>query len=78
MPYTSFSKALIVLGVSWSMLELESLSSLLELLLFLLESLSLPLVSTSASTAVCSFLVKVALKTLGGLHVTGAPSLYCL
>ena len=43
MPCTSFSKALIVLGVSWSMSKLESLSSLLELLVSLSESLSLSL-----------------------------------
>ena len=53
MPCTSFSKALIVLGVSWSMSKLESLSSLLELL-----------VSLSESTAACSFLVKVVLVVL--------------
>ena len=66
MPCTSFSKALIVLGVSWSMPKLESLSSLLELLVSLSESLSLSLslVSTFASTAACSFLVKVVLVVL--------------
>ena len=66
MPCTSFSKALIVLGVSWSMSKLESLSSLLESLVSLSESLSLSLslVSTSASTAACSFLVKVVLVVL--------------
>ena len=66
MPCTSFSKALIVLGVSWSMSKLESLSSLLELLVSLSESLSLSLslVSTSASTAACSFLMKVVLMVL--------------
>ena len=41
MPCTSFSKALIVLGVSWSMSKLELLLSLLELLLSLSKSLSL-------------------------------------
>ena len=77
MPCTSFSKALIVLGVSWSMSKLESLSSLLELLVSLSESLSLSLslVSTSASTAACSFLVKVVLVVLSLSEVVWAHNL---